>query len=210
MIFFGNYFCKIKDNLYFVVISKNACTSIKKYILDKYNIKYTNFYDLHKKIGFTENYFLTLVSNKDKLNGIKFAIYRDPLSRAISSYKHMKYKEQYRGYNINNFNEYIDLCKTHLNYNNPINCDEHIRRQSDYYKKDDVNYVIDINILNEFLKLFNVDIGFENISEDFPIEITNEQISIIRELYKNDYEILNYKNYIGSLEDLKNINIKND
>lgn len=206
MEYFDNFYCKIKDNLYFVVISKNACTSIKKYILDKKNIKCYDFKLIHDLIGYIENELLTLVKNKNKINGIKFAIYRDPIDRAISSYKHLKYKDFDRNYILNSFDDYIKLCETHLN-KNYINCDEHIRRQSDYYKEDDVDYVINIKILNDFLKKFNININIENESPKIPIELSKSQISILKKLYKNDYNILNYKNYISSLDDLKNINI---
>lgn len=206
MKYIDNFYCKIKDNLYFVVISKNACTSIKKYILDNKNIIHYNFHDVHNLIGYSENEFLTLVKNKNKINGIKFAIYRDPINRAISSYKYIKYSGYCGRYILNSFDEYIELCKMHLN-ENYINCDEHIRRQSDYYKENDVDYVIDIKILNDFLKKFNININIENESPKIPIELSESQISILKKLYENDYNILNYKNYISSLDDLKNINL---
>lgn len=195
MKYFNNFYCHIKDNLYFVVISKCACTSIKKYILDLNNIKYFDFDSIHELIGFEENKFITLVEHKDKLpsNSIKFAIYRDPVERAISAYKHLKKSK--RGYVLNNFNDYINLCKEHLN-NEPLLCDEHIRRQVDYYKEDDVDFVIDINNLNNFLKTnYNIDLSFENKSNNI-VNITEEQINIIKDLYKDDYKIKNYSNFI--------------
>lgn len=196
--YFPNFYCHIKDNLYFVVISKCACTSIKKYILDLHHIQYQDVTDIHDLIGNCENDFLTLVSHKDRLpnDAIRFAVYRDPVERAISSYHYLTLPiNSYRQYQISDFDSYLELCKTHLS-RDPLYCDEHIRRQVAYYKEDDVDFVVNIHRLNEvLLARYNIQLSVENKST-YSTSITNDQIATLKELYKDDYSIEKYANYI--------------
>ena len=76
--------------------------------------------------------------------------------------------------------------------------DEHIRRQSDFYSPDDVDFIVPIKKLDTFLQKYNVPIqyGLKNSTHvDFKLD-NEEYINEIRELYKADYEILNSTKYI--------------
>lgn len=201
-IFFGNYYCNIKDNIYFVVISKNACTTLKYLTLRFRNYNITNPDNIHAAIGFEENNFLTKVINKSKIkaNSIKFAVYRDPVDRFISIYKHFILAGNKRWYidalnlrNDNNFDRFIEFAKFEISKSNSLMQDEHIRKQIDYYKEEDVDYIVKLEDLNDFLKYINIDPAnykLNNTDKYKDFTINDSQKEIIKNLYKDDYNIL--------------------
>lgn len=92
--FMGNYFCEIAHyNAAFVAISKNAVTYLKNIaIYTKTGSIAANKDEVHDWVGYTPgNGYLHPVKDYDEEWGrdiVKFAIWRDPVERLVSCYKH--------------------------------------------------------------------------------------------------------------------------
>lgn len=90
---------------------------------------------------------------------IKFAVWRDPVERLVSCYKFFCLEKENRYYfryldlyGDNSFDRFMEFVRFELGKTNPLYQDEHIRRQSDYYSPEDVDYIVPIKFLNRFWK----------------------------------------------------------
>lgn len=159
-----------------------------------------------KHFGFNYLVPVSKMSEYEKTNGrlVKFAVYRDPVERFIANYKHFvldKTKRRYFNYiglyNDKSFERFVqfaefELGKSHVEYQ-----DEHIRRQSDYYKPQDVDYIVPIEKLNLFLSEKGIPMASSTkinaSSSSTPEGITQELKDRVKKLYNADYSIkVNY------------------
>jgi hypothetical protein len=208
--FMGSYFCKIiNHNAAFVAISKNAVTFLKKIAI--YTSTGTIVEDqdeVHSIIGFTdESKYLFPVSklkNLEAENGshLKFAVWRDPVERLISTYKFFCLEREFRRYfqfldlyNDNSFERFMQFVEFELSKSEAEHQDEHIRRQVDYYNPEDVDYIIPIHKLNQFLTEKHIPV-IEEKSNTTSVKFDmrdKKWLETIKSLYKDDYLIpINY------------------
>ena len=85
----------------------------------------------------------------------------------------------------------MEFVRFELGKSNPVYQDEHIRRQSDYYRPEDVDYIVPIHKLNQFLEEHGVPVLKKSANEtSVKFQLTDwNYIEEIRELYKADYEM---------------------
>lgn len=203
--FMANYFCLMENyNIAFVVISKNASSHLVNVLISSLYGFYPNQSGAHSLIGYDDaSPYLCLVSKmreKEKESGkmIKFAVWRDPVERLVSCYKHFclekanRFYFQYLAlYKDNSFDRFMEFVRFELGKSNPVYQDEHIRRQSDYYRPEDVDYIVPIYKLNQFLEEHGVPVLKKSANEtSVKFQLTDRNhIEEIKELYKADYEI---------------------
>lgn len=205
--FMGNYFCIIeKYKLAFVVISKNAVTTLKNIaIYNKFGFVPEEEMYSHSIIGYSEESdFLYSKHNLSALENekgtfIKFAVWRDPLERLISCYKffclecHERTYFRYLDlYHDNSFDRFMQFVEFELSKKEPLFQDEHIRKQSDYYEPSDVDFIVPINKLKLFLQQYSipyVDQKFNETKITFKFD-EDKWGPKIHDLYSNDYNII--------------------
>lgn len=207
--FMGNYFCVIPQyKMAFVCIAKNSSTFLKSLAVYTKTGIYPTSAEMYKQVGFDETGgYLYSVSQLKELemrigSFVKFAVWRDPVERLISCYKFFCLERENRFYfrflslyRDNSFGRFMDFVHFELGKSDPLYQDEHIRRQSDYYSSDDVDYIVPINKLNDFLERYNVPLirrSANVTSADFTLSDVHF-IDDIKELYKSDYNL--YVNY---------------
>lgn len=208
--FMQNYFCIIeKYRVAFVVISKNAVTTLKNIaIYAKLGVVPDDETITHAYIGYTPaNGFLVPVSEMSAYEVkhgrcLKFAVWRDPVERLVSTYrwfvlqKAKRYYFLYLGlYQDTSFERFMQFVKFELEKSNPLYQDEHIRKQSSYYSPEDVDYIVPIEKLDQFLNEHGIPILDEKSNESsLPFVLEDEQLAAkIKEWYQPDYKII--KNY---------------
>lgn len=208
--FMQNYFCIIeKYRTAFVVIAKNAVTTLKNIaIYAKLGIIPDDETVTHDYIGYTPaNGFLIPISEMSAYEAkygkfLKFAVWRDPVDRLVSAYrwfvlqKAKRYYFLYLGlYQDFSFERFMQFVEFELQKLDPLYQDEHIRRQSDYYSPEDVDYVVPIEKLDRFLEGHGIPIMDEKSNESLVPFVVKEKQSVakIKEWYQSDYKII--KNY---------------
>lgn len=203
--FFSNYFCIMENhNMAFVIIAKNASLHLKNVLVSSIYGFYPNHSGAHSLVGYDDvSPYLCPVSKmqeKEKISGkmLKFAVWRDPVERLVSCYKHFCLEKANRAYfrylamyEDNSFDRFLEFVRFELGKKNPLYQDEHIRRQSDYYCPEDVDYIVPIHKLNQFLEEHGVPILRKSANEtSVKFQLTDRnQIEEIKKLYKADYEI---------------------
>lgn len=83
------------------------------------------------------------------------------------------------------------LAAFELGKSDPENQDEHIRRQSDYYRAEDVDVIVPLEKLDTFL-LHNRLLVLQQLNEtaDRRFDATDRQKERIRALYEQDYRFM--------------------
>lgn len=205
--FMQNYFCIIeKYRTAFVMISKNAVTTLKNIaIYAKLGIIPDDETVTHDYIGYTPaNGFLIPISEMSAYEAkygkfLKFAVWRDPVDRLVSAYrwfvlqKAKRYYFLYLGlYQDSSFERFMQFVEFELQKTDPLYQDEHIRRQSDYYSPEDVDYVVPIEKLDRFLEEHGIPIMAEKSNESLvPFVLEDKQsVAKIKEWYWSDYKII--------------------
>ncbi len=207
--FLPNYFCLIeKHHTAFVCIPKNASTYLKSiaiYAKEGEILSVEN--DIRQRIGYIPpNKYLIPVAKMPqykKRNGevLKFAVWRVPVEHLISTYKWFLMEKNFNSlslYKNDSFAKFLKFVELELGKSNPLSQDEQIRKQTDYYEPLDVDYIVHIKELNNFLiqnGIKTLDIP-QNQSCQIHITVTEEQINKIKALYKEDYLLLNQENFI--------------
>lgn len=205
--FSQNYFCLIeKSNIAFVSIFKNGVTHLKALaVYSKTGYYPEDVNEAHDLIGYDEtNGYLCLVSrikDLEKKKGplLKFAVWRDPIERLISNYKYFCLEGVYRRYfelvglyKDTSFERFMEFVRFELGKSDPLYQDEHIRKQSDYYNKEDIDYIVPLNKLNLFLGEHGISLVKKTVnatSVDFELKDI-DYITEIKELYKTDYDLV--------------------
>ena len=205
--FMQNYFCIIeKYRTAFVMISKNAVTTLKNIaIYAKLGgiPEYENI--THDYIGYTPaNGFLVPISEMPAYEAkhgkyLKFAVWRDPVERLVSTYRCFILQQAKRYYFIylglykdNSFERFMQFVEFELQKTDPLYQDEHIRRQSDCYSPEDVDYVVPIEKLDRFLEEHGIPIMAEKSNESLvPFVVKDKRfVAKIKEWYQSDYKII--------------------
>lgn len=165
-LFMSNFFCLVPNtSLAFVAISKNAVTFLKKVAIYNATNKWTDEYTAHAIVGYHEDspYLIPVkeMENYEMKHGrlIKFAVWRSPMERLISTYKYFCLEHEYRQYfhfmglyDDNSFERFMEFLQFEWDKKDYNNQDEHIRRQVDYYSSKDVDYIVPIERVFDFLK----------------------------------------------------------
>lgn len=208
--FMGNFFCQLENhNASFVVLSKNGTTFLKKIAvyLKTGHIPQTED-EAHYTIGFdeTSDYLISLPNMAEYENKygktLKFAVWRDPVDRLLSTYKFFCLEREFRRYfqfldlyNDNSFERFMQIVEFELSKSEVEYQDEHIRRQVDYYNPEDVDYIVPIHKLNQFLAEKGIPV-LEMKSNATSVRFKMQEqkwIERIKYLYKEDYLIaVNY------------------
>ena len=204
--FFGNYFCILKErHSAFVCISKNGCTFLKSIsIYNKTGLLIEEERQIHDYVGYSpSNGFLIPVESMpayEKENGtvLKFAVWRDPVERLISTYKWFilegnwnHYFHRLDLYKDNDFNRFLEFVKFELGKSTPENQDEHIRKQCAYYIPDHIDVIVPMKRLDVFLAHNQLPVlKKQTQSGKYHFSITTEQTEMIRILYNDDYKFI--------------------
>lgn len=186
-----NEIINLKNNIYFLNISKNGCSYLKNISNILHGIKYDystidEFHLLFNKY----NTSILIDNNFIKDNMFIFAVWRNPIDRLFSLYKDIKYGHLYNYYNvkINNFSDLILMVENNIDYN----ADRHYRRQVDYIKHVNIDLIVKIEDLDKYIKnIFNISHKHLNaINHKLDEIIDSNIINKIYNLYKEDFTIL--------------------
>lgn len=119
------------------------------------------------------------------------AVWRDPVERFLSSYNKKNVLERL-GKEDMPLEDYINYAETQLKMRSGLFIDEHIRPQNQIYNINDIDVLVDIDCLDDWLveeKILPRKMHRINESTDH-VEATKEQIERIKALYKADYDML--------------------
>ena len=194
------YFNLKSDKLKLIIFynAKCGCTSLKNFV---YNIEENTTYkgnNIHNHIGhFNQNkYFVTIENIYEKYpNYKKILVFRNPLERIISFYKnkiliskednHIDIDSLIMIDNNISFGKFIKL----LEIVKPNKFQHHLIPQTTYINKDWIDEIIDLRDLNSFLsKYSDINYCLNKTSKDINLEISEETIKIIKDIYKEDYD----------------------
>ena len=199
-------YLKLDDRFTYLSISKNAITTLKDF---SYQILWGSSYDLDKLSKDTKfskfycvHFLEPLIIENDISNKFRFFIYRDPIKRFISLHKNAKihFERIWKNYSfIEMINYAYNIYSTSYNKYMIQTIDEHFRKQFDYIKcqRYKPHFYVDISDIDNFIeyigynkKLLNKKI---NLSPNINVVEYNDPILLneIRNLYKEDYELLN-------------------
>ena len=166
----------------FPIVAKCASTQMREWVMAD-NVSHRPQDQIAK--GRINVRFDSVGSVNDVPEGfIKFAIYRDPIERFYSAchfpgYDANEVIKEFTGYTLPN-----GICK-----------DQHMRRQSDYYKLSEVDYVVKLEDLNTFLDtMFNYNTESRRIHkhpvfEDVDLTLSEDEMKIVKDYYAADWEI---------------------
>jgi len=209
--FTANFFCLLPGfRTAFVTISKNGGTFLAKLaIYFRTDQIIEDKVEIHNTLGYynPSSRYLIPVSQMpqyEKENGkmLKFAVWRDPLERLVSCYKHFilernphRYFHFLDLYHDTSFDRFMEFVEFELKKANPDFQDPHIRKQSDCYRPEDVDFIVPIRKLNRFLTEHKIPL-IDDKSNATDIKFEFDAIKWeerIKELYRADYAIhVNY------------------
>jgi hypothetical protein len=125
-----------------VCVSKNGCTSLKTRILMDHGIPTTDFATIHDRIGYdAKSRFLQPVAAGRPKGFHVFAVWRDPVARFLSVFKRFALAGDSGRHPESlppEIDAWLDWVEDELR-KPALRQDEHIRRQSDDYRPDDVD-----------------------------------------------------------------------
>lgn len=175
-----------------VCISKNACTSLKQKVCLDLGACLSRKDEIHDYIGYSESSPLLHPVHQSAPQGYRtFAVWRDPVERFISVYKHFAI-EKHAGRipcATLDIDAWIDWAECELA--KPIlEQDEHARRQVDYYCSQDVEAIVALGDLNEwFYQQGYGHLRAMNQSRGDAVLLSDDQCARIRVLYEADYKL---------------------
>lgn len=192
---------QISDNFIVISCQKNASTTVMLQSLcynehkkiDEYNdleFKHANESNRGNLWDYSNKYEINCDNIKKCPNQKLIFIFRDPIKRFLSAYK-----TWFVGLNrtIDDFVKFVkEDIETYKDYINIIN--EHYRPQYTFINFDD----IDIFIEQKDYEMFCIEQGIQylkanqnkDLSYQSKIKLTYEHISIIKDIYKKDYEMI--------------------
>ena len=202
----GNLMILIGNQAMSVCIAKAACSNIKAIaIYDKTGVWHDETPDIMHKLS-EENGLLASIG---KLRGhypegvLRFAVYNDPYKRLISIFQDkvkgpntLLYYDRLGTKFDKSFAYFMTVVRHELEKSDPLQMDDHIRRQTDYYTEDDVDYIVPIQYLDDFLREHNLPLPPRHVNvskkpKDYSeFEPFREEI---QRLYARDYELLKSK-----------------
>lgn len=186
----------LKSDLCAYNISKCGCTTLSTISARYYESHPIDSLPTHPYSG-THNY----MDSPDKIDRPTVLVYRDPISRWKSFYYNKVIYRQGGSLIIQDIRKALgthitiddvlyatEYSLTHLTSEQ---MDQHIRPISDYAKKlKRVDYFVDIKDLDRFLTEQGIEHSIENSSGDYNVELTEEQETLLKELYAEDYKLL--------------------
>lgn len=185
-------------------ISKNASTSLKRLMFQLENPHVESIPDaIHWYWGFKpqRGRSIDIADRKGLLeyeDYLKFAVYRDPVSRFLSAYHNRILFSRndhpfYCGKRLEGMGleQFIGVAERSLEIDNPLHIDEHIRPQAWCYQPEDVDLIVSIEHLQTFLQTrFGIERTPGANRTSLPrIEASDEQRARIRSLYSCDLDI---------------------
>lgn len=201
---------KISDNLVVCTCAKNGCTTVmlqslcynEKRDINFYNdleFKHAN-YSIHGQLWpYSYKYKINCDKVKNYPNQKLIFIFRDPIKRFLSAYR------TYFVGGSKTIDEFVKFVKEDIEtYKDNINIiNEHYRPQYTFINFDDIDLFIEQKDYQMFCEENNVQYLKLNQNADKSyqdkIELTEEHISILKELYKKDYEIIEKIKQSGKL-----------
>lgn len=192
---------KISDNFVVCTCSKNGCTTVMLQSLCYNEKRDINFYnDLeYKHVGQGKYGNLWPYSNKYKINcdNVKkypiqklIFIFRDPIKRFLSAYR------TYFVGGSKTIDEFVKFVKEDIETykHNIYIVNEHYRPQYAFINFDDIDIFIEQKDYEMFCNEQGIQYLKANQNKDLSyqskIELTDEHISILKDLYKEDYEMI--------------------
>lgn len=195
-----------KHRLMFVGISKNASTSLKHIM---YREEFGESAEkptlmIHRLWGWKampgRAIDLADETIPDRYSDyVKFAVYRDPVKRFLSAYHNRvlfadAYHPFYTGKKLEGMGleQFINVAEAVLSIENPLHIDEHLRQQSDCYDPKDLDHIVPIDCLKQFLReKFGILTPPPLNRTVLPrILASPEQVAKITQLYARDYAII--------------------
>jgi hypothetical protein len=210
----GFLLCNSKKFM-FVVIAKNASTTLKRLI---YSLDYpdagpiSDTEETHEYFGYSyDNKVRIPLTESSKYSSsryLRFAIYRDPVERFLSVYYDKvsplrspgKPVRKYFAENgvINaDIDKFLAFTERELQKENWLLQDEHLRCQSSFYEPSSVDFIVPLERLNSFL---NEHLGikgsryFNKSSYSASTSLHVKQKEILEYLYRDDYELVKAMN----------------
>ncbi|MDH4021062.1 MAG: sulfotransferase family 2 domain-containing protein [Xanthomonadales bacterium] len=199
------FFLCHKHKFMFLGIANNGSTTLKQIIYrEEFDVDSQDVpVEIHKFWGWKPNADRAIekfkAKNSEAYSGYtRFAIYRDPVSRFLSAYQnrvlftrvpHEFYvKNRLEGMALDHF---IDVAATILKINNPLHIDEHLRPQAWQYSPEDVDYIVPLESMSDFLESkFGIEPAPVQNKTRLPrIAASEQQLERIREIYACDYAI---------------------
>ena len=199
------FFLSHRHRFMFLAISKNASTSLKQ-ILCREEFGEDGFEQkkgIHRYWGFRPRPGRSI--DRRDAEGLRayadytrFAVYRDPVSRFLSVYHNkVLYSPDehpfYVGHRLEgmSLDPFIEVVEEILKIENPLHMDEHLRPQALCFEPDEVDYIVLMAHLEDFLETqFGIKPGPPSNSTLLPrIKPTNKQVERIRQLYQCDNTI---------------------
>ncbi len=176
-----------------VCISKNACTSLKKAVLDDEGIACSGKDGIHNTIGYsTVSPYLCHVADGKPAGLYTFAVWRDPVERFTSIYRHFAL-DGYPGRLASlpaDVDAWINATEDELK--KPVDeQDEHLRRQSGYYGRNDVDAIVGLDDLAAWFEQRGWgQLPHENGRRCSNPQFSPAQIERIRGIYADDIRLL--------------------
>jgi len=199
------FFLCHRHRFMFIGIAKNASTSLKQIaMLEEQDVReHRKTNSPHRYWGFKPSRGRTIeLTNQSELseypNYIKFAVYRDPVSRFLSAYHNRliyfdREHEFYFRHRLSGMGleQFLQVAENALKISNREHIDEHIRPQAWYYDASDVDVIVPIERLDTFLlDSFGIRLGTKVNKTVLPkIEAADGQIRRIKHMYECDYAI---------------------
>lgn len=199
----------------FVVIAKNASTTLKRLV---YEFDYpgmdpiTDTEEIHEFFGYSQcgKSRAPLVDGPKyhALGYLRFAVYRDPVERFLSVYydkvsprrdksKTVRKYFSFRSVIDVDIDTFIDFAQEELAKEVPLYQDEHLRRQTAFYEPSCVDFIVPIEWLDLFL-FEELGIGtrgaFNKSKNDAVTKLNALQKSRVESIYDQDYVLLQAKN----------------
>ena len=192
---------KISDNFIVISCSKNSSTTVMLQSLcynehkkiDVYNdlkFKHVNC-SIHGNLWrYADKYIINCDIPKNHLNEKLIFIFRDPIKRFLSSYK-----TWFVGGN-RTIDEFVKFVKKDIEtYKDNINIiNEHYRPQYTFINFEDIDIFIEQNDYEKFCNEQGIQHIKANQNKDLSyqskIKLTDEHISILKDIYKEDYEMI--------------------
>lgn len=185
----------LNDRLCAYSIGKCGCSTLSAISAEYYKTNPIPQFPTHPFQG-EHNY----IDNPDQIDREVVLVYRDPINR---------WKSFYQNKVVNNNGSHITtvlkktlketltledvLYATEYSLKNIAldYVDSHIRPIADQVKKlKRVDYFVDIKDLDRFLTEQGIEHSIENSSGDYNVELTEEQETLLKELYAEDYKLL--------------------
>ena len=192
---------KISDNFVVVGCAKNSSTTVMIQSLcynehkniNEYNdleFKHVNQSIYGNLWNYSNKYEINCDNVKNHPNENLIFIFRDPIKRFLSAYK-----AWFVGLN-RTIDEFVKFVKEDIEtYKDNINIiNSHYRPQYTFINFDDIDIFIEQKDYEKFCDENNISLIKLNQNQDkdyqSKIELTDEHISILKDIYKKDYEMI--------------------